>query len=64
MNRLRLSEGEGESGEAEEAEISSVRFASAAYVCEERTQSRQSFFRVASSMINGESAHCSCRFAF
>lgn len=32
MNRLRLSTGEGESGEAEVAEISSVRFASAAYV--------------------------------
>lgn len=37
-NRLRVSEGEGESGEAEVAEISSVRFASATYV---RTQSRQ-----------------------
>ena len=31
-NRLRLSEAEGVSGEAEEAEISSVRFASASYV--------------------------------
>lgn len=42
-NRLRLSEGEGESGEAEEAEMSSVLFASAAYVWEKGTDS---FFRV------------------
>lgn len=48
-NRLRLSEAEGESGEAEEAEISSVRFASAAYVWEHRADKA---FRVASGMIN------------
>ena len=36
MNRRRLSEAEGERGEAEEAEISSVRFASATYVCERK----------------------------
>ena len=38
-NRLRLSEGEAESGEAEEADISSVRFSSAAYVREDSADS-------------------------
>ena len=59
-NRLRVSEVGGESGEAEEAEISSVRFASAAYVCEHKENIS---FRIASGVINVESAHCSCRFA-
>ena len=62
INRLRLSEGEGESGEAEEAEISSVRFASA--VCVRQHSRDKAFVRVASGVINVERAHCSCRFAF
>ena len=54
--RLRLSECEGESGEAEEAEMSSVRFASATYVWETTA------FRVALGVI--KCRKCALRLPF